>query len=160
MTNAIYHHLLAETEETGPSGYWRNDYSVSPRNSAHAEAGPLALQMGLQEPEVLVDVARHLGEEVGGVFVPVLIGRVDGLSHAGGEGGVPIRQGSDVAETLEEIDGVFVERRSLGRHAGRTKGGHAHRVNPSHPAAWGGTAGKEGDSANTGRRKSARRQEP
>ena len=48
--------------------------------------------MRLEEPKVLVDAARHLGEKVGSVGITGFVGLVDVVPHGVAEGGVAVDQ--------------------------------------------------------------------
>src|SRR5580692_9374157 len=82
----------------------------------------LGVQVGLEEPEVLVDLARDTGEEVGGVGVtePGRFG--DGRAYLGAEGGEHARQGLHVRHPFGDRRGVRLEgggARDLGERAVR-----------------------------------------
>ena len=76
--------------------------------------------MGLEEPEVFVQLPRDLGEEVSGVLVAGLVGFVDRGSHAVGVDAVALDERPHVVDT-----GVDVGRDLRQAGAGR---GHAHRA--------------------------------
>src|SRR5215207_3448490 len=59
----------------------------------------LLLQMGLEEPEVFVQLPRNLGKEVSGVLVTGLVRIVDGTSHGVGVDAIAFDEGLHVVDT-------------------------------------------------------------
>src|SRR5262249_33488699 len=77
--------------------------------------GSPALDMGLEEPEVLVEGPRDLGEEIRGRGVPGLRGLSDRATHRGGELGDLMDEGANVALAFHGRQVVLADRGGLGR---------------------------------------------
>ena len=71
-----------------------------------ASPGRLALPVRLDEPEVLVDVARDLGEDVGGVGVAGLVGLVDRGAHLLAESREGVESASTWSLPLHDVERV------------------------------------------------------
>ena len=86
--------------------------------------------MRLDEPQPLVDAARHLGEQVGRVQVAQLVGLVDGLPRRLAERRQGRRQRLDVAAAVRGVGRVFGQRAPLRHHPGRPLGHAAELHRP------------------------------
>ena len=63
-----------------------------------------ALEVGFQEPQVLIGCSRNLGEQIRGGFVAKLVGFVDGSARRIGKSGKPLHQRFYVLLALYRIE--------------------------------------------------------
>src|SRR5690242_6201216 len=83
--------------------------------------------MRLEEPELLVSLAAHLGEEIGRVGVSKAGGFVDRLAHRGAEGGDRARERLEMLRSRGNGEGVRRQRGSRSDRLQRALGGTTER---------------------------------
>jgi hypothetical protein len=81
-----------------------------------------ALEVGFQEPQVLIGCSRNLGEQIRGGFVAKLVGFVDGSARSIGKSGKPLHQCFYVLLALYRIEIVFLDGGASSRLPGRSIG--------------------------------------
>jgi hypothetical protein len=84
----------------------------------------------LDQPQLVVDAARDLGEQVGGVDVAELVALVDRVAHRLANACQRLRHRGDMRRGVGDPQPVRFEERPLGRRLNRSLGGAAEGARP------------------------------
>src|ERR1700733_4575202 len=88
-------------------------------NSLGLATSALALQMRLQEPQVLVGVARNAGEQVRRVGVAQLVGQPDRGAYLLAEIGQAVGQRFQMLDAFTDVERIRCQRTGAGRRLQR-----------------------------------------